>query len=89
MSLPGRFDGFWEFNLNPWDTAAGVLIVEEAGGRRSRIFPAGHFRLTAARRWLRTDLCMMSCWGNSRQIFAGRGLEDLPSPVGYGKERML
>src|SRR5207253_7711649 len=29
----GRFDGYWEFNLNPWDTAAGVLIVEEAGGR--------------------------------------------------------
>jgi myo-inositol-1(or 4)-monophosphatase len=29
----GRFDGFWEFNLNPWDTAAGVLIVEEAGGK--------------------------------------------------------
>jgi myo-inositol-1(or 4)-monophosphatase len=32
----GRFDGFWEFNLNPWDTAAGVLIVEEAGGKVSR-----------------------------------------------------
>jgi myo-inositol-1(or 4)-monophosphatase len=29
----GRFDGFWEFGLNPWDTAAGVLIVEEAGGK--------------------------------------------------------
>ena len=28
----GRFDGFWEFNLNPWDTAAGVLLVREAGG---------------------------------------------------------
>lgn len=28
----GRFDGFWEFNLNPWDTAAGQLIVKEAGG---------------------------------------------------------
>src|SRR3954465_7703029 len=28
----GRVDGFWEFNLNPWDTAAGVLLVEEAGG---------------------------------------------------------
>ena len=28
----GRFDGFWELGLNPWDTAAGVLIVEEAGG---------------------------------------------------------
>src|SRR5205823_1292691 len=29
----GRYDGFWEFNLNPWDTAAGVLMVEEAGGQ--------------------------------------------------------
>jgi myo-inositol-1(or 4)-monophosphatase len=28
----GRFDGFWEVRLNPWDTAAGVLIVLEAGG---------------------------------------------------------
>jgi myo-inositol-1(or 4)-monophosphatase len=31
----GRFDGFWEFGLNPWDTAAGVLLVEEAGGKIS------------------------------------------------------
>jgi myo-inositol-1(or 4)-monophosphatase len=29
----GRFDGFWEFNLNPWDIAAGYLIVSEAGGK--------------------------------------------------------
>lgn len=29
----GRFDGFWEDGLNPWDTAAGVLLVQEAGGR--------------------------------------------------------
>lgn len=29
----GRFDGFWEFGLNPWDTAAGVVLVEEAGGK--------------------------------------------------------
>jgi myo-inositol-1(or 4)-monophosphatase len=28
----GRFDGFWEFGLNAWDTGAGVLLVEEAGG---------------------------------------------------------
>lgn len=28
----GRFDGFWEFGLNSWDTAAGILIVKEAGG---------------------------------------------------------
>jgi myo-inositol-1(or 4)-monophosphatase len=29
----GRFDGFWEYNLNSWDLAAGYLIVQEAGGR--------------------------------------------------------
>jgi myo-inositol-1(or 4)-monophosphatase len=29
----GRFDGFWEGTLNPWDIAAGVLLVTEAGGR--------------------------------------------------------
>lgn len=28
----GCLDGFWEFGLNPWDTAAGVLLIEEAGG---------------------------------------------------------
>lgn len=28
----GRFDGFWEDGLNPWDIAAGVLLIEEAGG---------------------------------------------------------
>jgi myo-inositol-1(or 4)-monophosphatase len=31
----GRFDGFWEFKLHHWDVAAGLLIVEEAGGRIS------------------------------------------------------
>ncbi len=29
----GRFDGFWELKLKPWDVAAGAIIVEEAGGR--------------------------------------------------------
>ena len=29
----GRCDGFWELDLNPWDTAAGLVVVEEAGGR--------------------------------------------------------
>jgi myo-inositol-1(or 4)-monophosphatase len=31
----GRFDGFWEDGLNPWDIAAGVLLIEEAGGQIS------------------------------------------------------
>jgi len=31
----GRFEGFWEFGLQKWDTAAGVLLIEEAGGKVS------------------------------------------------------
>ncbi len=31
----GRFDGFWEEGLNPWDVAAGLLLIEEAGGQVS------------------------------------------------------
>lgn len=31
----GRLDGFWELKLKPWDQAAGILLVEEAGGRIS------------------------------------------------------
>lgn len=34
----GWFDGFWEYRLHPWDVAAGLLIVEEAGGRVSDFF---------------------------------------------------
>jgi myo-inositol-1(or 4)-monophosphatase len=33
----GRFDGFWELKLKPWDTAAGLLIVKEAGGLATRL----------------------------------------------------
>lgn len=33
----GRLDGFWEFGLSPWDTGAGYLLVEEAGGRVSDV----------------------------------------------------
>ena len=41
----GRVDGFWEEGLKPWDTAAAVLIVEEAGGRVST-FAGTPFTLT-------------------------------------------
>jgi len=33
----GRFDGYWELRLGPWDVAAGGLMVEEAGGRLTAI----------------------------------------------------
>ena len=29
----GRFDGFWESGLHPWDCAAGILLIKEAGGK--------------------------------------------------------
>src|SRR5205814_5172798 len=40
----GRYDAFWEFNLNSWDTAASVLLVEEAGGKVTN-FTAGPFTI--------------------------------------------
>jgi myo-inositol-1(or 4)-monophosphatase len=42
----GRFDGFWEARLSPWDMAAGTLIVREAGGRVTD-YRGGRFELTA------------------------------------------
>jgi myo-inositol-1(or 4)-monophosphatase len=39
----GRFDGFWEHSLRPWDTAAGVVVVKEAGGVVTD-FKGGDFR---------------------------------------------
>lgn len=38
----GRFEGFWEFNLQPWDVAAGKLIVAEAGGQVSDLLGQPH-----------------------------------------------
>jgi myo-inositol-1(or 4)-monophosphatase len=40
----GRFDGFWEMKLNPWDKAAGTLLVTEAGGRVTDV-QGGAFQL--------------------------------------------
>jgi myo-inositol-1(or 4)-monophosphatase len=36
----GRLDAFWEFGLNPWDMAAGILLVREAGGQCSDMYGA-------------------------------------------------
>lgn len=42
----GRIDGFWEFNLKPWDIAAGALIVREAGGIVSDFINADGYLVT-------------------------------------------
>ena len=44
----GRFDGFWEMHLSPWDMAAGVLLVREAGGTVTGL-DGGAFRLDGRR----------------------------------------
>jgi len=82
----GRYDGFWEFNLNPWDTAAGVLIVQEAGGTVTR-FDGTPFRLDSREVLASNSLIHEVLLENFREIFAGRGLEPLPSPVEYAKSR--
>jgi myo-inositol-1(or 4)-monophosphatase len=75
----GRFDGFWEFNLNPWDTAAGALMVEEAGGRVTN-YEGGYFP-TDGRETLATNgLIHEALMHEFREIFAGRGLEPLADP---------
>lgn len=82
----GRYDGFWEFNLNPWDTAAGVLIVQEAGGKVTR-FDGDPFRLDSREVLATNGLIHDEVVENFKQIFAGRGLEPLPSPLEYAKAR--
>ena len=82
----GRFDAFWEFNLNPWDTAAGVLIVEEAGGRVSD-FKAGPFRIDSRETLASNGLVHEALLAEFDAIFKGRGMEELPSPVEYVKSR--
>jgi myo-inositol-1(or 4)-monophosphatase len=82
----GRYDGFWEFNLNPWDTAAGVLLVQEAGGKVAR-FDGAPFRLDSREVLATNGLIHDEVIANFSDIFAGRGLEPLPSPVQYAKTR--
>lgn len=42
----GRLDGFWEIGLHPWDMAAGVLLIEEAGGIVDELRGAGDYMKT-------------------------------------------
>ncbi len=82
----GRYDGFWEFNLNPWDTAAGALLVQEAGGIVTR-FDGSPFRIDSREVLASNGRIHREVLTNFAEIFAGRGLEELPSPVEYAKSR--
>ena len=84
----GRMDAFWEFNLNPWDTAAGLLLVEEAGGLTTD-FAGGHYRLESREILASNGLIHKELVGFFADIFAGRGLTPIPSPKEYAEERRL
>jgi myo-inositol-1(or 4)-monophosphatase len=80
----GRFDGFWEFNLNPWDTAAGVLLVEEAGGSVSD-FKGGPFQLNSRETLASNGLVHQALLSEFENIFNGQDLEPLPDVQEYRK----
>ena len=81
----GRFDGFWEFNLNPWDTAAGVLIVEEAGGRVTR-FDGSPFVLDSRETLASNGIVHDQLLHEFSEIFAGRE-DTLPDATAYKSSR--
>ncbi len=81
----GRYDGFWEFNLNPWDTAAGVLMIEEAGGKVTR-FDGSAFQIDSRETLASNGLMHEALLHEFQEIFAGRGLEPLPDPRLYRRQ---
>src|SRR5665213_165708 len=82
----GRVDGFWEFHLNPWDTSAGYLLVEEAGGRVTRM-DGSKFRLNSDE-VLATDGRIAGEMEHLfAEMFAGRGLGAIPTPAEFAARR--
>jgi myo-inositol-1(or 4)-monophosphatase len=82
----GRLDGYWEFNLNPWDTAAGILLVEEAGGRATD-FSGGTFLLNSREILVSNGLIHAELIGLFADMFAGRNLAPIPTPQEFAARR--
>jgi myo-inositol-1(or 4)-monophosphatase len=82
----GRLDGFWEFKLNPWDTSAGVLLVEEAGGTITH-FDGGKFTLDSREVLATNGLIFGEMTHIFTEMFAGRGLGAIPTPAEFAARR--
>jgi myo-inositol-1(or 4)-monophosphatase len=78
----GRFDGFWEFNLNSWDTAAGFLLVTEAGGTMT-YFDGSPFRLASKQILATNGLIYRELTGIFSDLFAGRNISSVATPADY------
>ena len=82
----GRVDAYWEFNLNPWDTAAGVLMVTEAGGAVTS-FDGSAFKLDSKEILATNGLIGAEVQGFFVDMFAGRGIEPVPTPAEFAARR--
>ena len=83
----GRYDGYWEFNLNAWDTAAGVLLVEEAGGKLTHV-DGSRFDVAASRDVLASNgLIHAELMNEMRAVMQGR-VDPLPSPTEFAKTHL-
>lgn len=84
----GRLDAFWEFNLNPWDTAAGFLLIEEAGGRITD-FAGGKFQLNSREVLASNGLIHAELMDLFADMFAGRNLAPLLTPEEFARRRAV
>jgi myo-inositol-1(or 4)-monophosphatase len=82
----GRFDGYWEFNLNPWDTSAGTLLVLEAGGTVTT-FDGGPFKLNSREVLATNGLILKEVITLFQDMFAGRNLDPVPTPKEFAERR--
>lgn len=82
----GRLDAFWEFNLNPWDTAAGLLLIDEAGGHTTD-FSGNRYRLDSREVLATNGLLHPELLRLFEDMFAGRDLEPIPTPQEYARQR--
>jgi myo-inositol-1(or 4)-monophosphatase len=82
----GRIDAFWEFNLNPWDTAAGILLVEEAGGSVSNFsgkpYHIASEEILASNGKIQSELVTLFA-----DMLAGKDLVPIPTPAEWAAER--
>jgi myo-inositol-1(or 4)-monophosphatase len=82
----GRLEAFWEFNLNPWDTAAGILLVEEAGGQVTD-FAGNGFKLDSREILASNGLIQGELVALFNDMFAGRNLAPIPTPQEFARLR--
>ncbi len=82
----GRLDAFWEFKLNPWDTSAGYLLVEEAGGKITH-FDGSKFTLDSVEVFASNGLIHAEMQQLFADMFAGKNLDPIPTPAEFAARR--